>query len=427
MRRTLIGVDRKKNSKKSQVSSSESKDKKSTLIKTQSDFEKEFDIPSYDEYKIKDTNSIMDYDDEDVETKMIRLVFLKKRGENMKDKINIKKKYVSRKSDNYSKMQKINIAVNMLEKLRIRRKKKLLFKYMKAKKFTLGLKIASNFLNKIKKYIMKVYIKNVYNLVFANNKSEGPRESLISRNKKGNLMIYSPQLSNKKIKKFKFPKVLKLDLVSKKTGQNKNGGVGTIYQRVEKDIENEKILGYKLRKLNNIKKKEREYMTRMNQKKKKLRQEIELYKRNNNISDDDISQIKKNNNISDTESNFFSNDNSNKSGTFHLGTTIKTEELSKVSRKKKQQKTTKEHKLSQILKGIKQDEKEKENENNEEIYNIKKKNLNTSENRNENNFFLRNSVKNVRSNKKLDKTDSKNLRVSMRLIRINSSNKLMKE
>ena len=103
MRRTLIAGDRKKNSKKSQVSSSESKDKKSTLIKTQSDFEKEFDIPSYDEYKIKDTNSIMDYDDEDVETKMIRLVFLKKKGENMKDKINIKKKYVSRKSDNYSK------------------------------------------------------------------------------------------------------------------------------------------------------------------------------------------------------------------------------------------------------------------------------------------------------------------------------------
>ena len=427
MRRTLIAGDRKKNSKKSQVSSSESKDKKSTLIKTQSDFEKEFDIPSYDEYKIKDTNSIMDYDDEDVETKMIRLVFLKKRGENMKDKINIKKKYVSRKSDNYSKMQKIKIAVNLLEKLRIRRKKKVLFKYMKAKKFTLGLKIASNFLNKIKKYIMKVYIKNVYNLVFANNKSEGPRESLISRNKKGNLMMYSPQLSNKKIKKFKFPKVLKLDFVSKKTGQNKNGGVGTIYQRVEKDIENEKILGYKLRKLNNIKKKEREYMTRMNQKKKKLRQEIELYKKNNNIGDVDVSQIKKNNNISDTDTDsyFFSNDNSNKSETFHLGTAIKSEESFKITRKKKQQKTTKEVKSSKILKGIKQATKEKENY--EDIYSINKKKSNISKNRIEKNNLLRGSVQNVRSNKKLDKSDSKKMRRSLGLTGINFRNKLSKE
>ena len=79
MRKTLIVGDRKKGTKKSQVSSSESKDKKSTLIKTQSDLEKELEIPSYDEFKIKDNDSLMEYDDEDVETKMIRLVFLKKK------------------------------------------------------------------------------------------------------------------------------------------------------------------------------------------------------------------------------------------------------------------------------------------------------------------------------------------------------------
>ena len=422
MRKTLIVGDRKKGTKKSQVSSSESKDKKSTLIKTQSDLEKELEIPSYDEFKIKDNDSLMEYDDEDVETKMIRLVFLKKRGENIKDKINLKKKSISKKSDNFSKMQKIKMAVNLLEKLKFRRKKKILFKFLKAKKYTLQLKIAANFLNKIKKYIIKTYIKDVYNLAFPKIKNEKPRESLISKAK--NRMIYSPQFSNKKVKKFKFPnKMLKLELLSKKTNTNQKGGVETILERVKKEKQKEKILGEKLRKLDNIRKREREYITRMNIKKKKIKQEIELYKKNNNISDnDDMSQIKQ---ISDGGTIIFSNDNSGKLGSFHFDSSIKTDELSRITRKKKQQKTTKEIKLSQILKETKHDNKINENES--EIYSFNRKKLNTSENRNDNNFFLRNSVKNIRSNKKLDKANSKSLRKSMKPGEINFRNKLTKD
>ena len=422
MRKTLIVGDRKKGTKKSQVSSSESKDKKSTLIKTQSDLEKELEIPSYDEFKIKDNDSLMDYDDEDVETKMIRLVFLKKRGENIKDKINLKKKSISKKSDNFSKMQKIKMAVNLLEKLKFRRKKKILFKFLKAKKYTLQLKIAANFLNKIKKYIIKTYIKDVYNLAFPKIKNEKPRESLISKAK--NRMIYSPQFSNKKVKKFKFPnKMLKLELLSKKSNTNQKGGVETILERVKKEKQKEKILGEKLRKLDNIRKREREYITRMNIKKKKIKQEIELYKKNNNISDnDDMSQIKQ---ISDGGTIIFSNDNSGKLGSFHFDSSIKTDELSRITRKKKQQKTTKEIKLSQILKETKHDNYRNENES--EIYSFNRKKLNTSENRNDNNFFLRNSVKNIRSNKKLDKANSKSLRKSMKPGEINFRNKLTKD
>ena len=61
--------------------------------------------------------------------------------------------------------------MSILEKWKLKKKKKILFKYLKGKKITLGLKIASNFFNKIKKYIMKVYIKNVYSYVFPNIKN----------------------------------------------------------------------------------------------------------------------------------------------------------------------------------------------------------------------------------------------------------------
>ena len=372
-----MGDDRKKSTKKSLVSSSESKDKKSSLIKTQIDLEKEFEIPSYDEYKIKDNDSINEYDDEDIETKMIRLVFLKKKGENIKDKINIKKKVISKKSDNLSKMQKIKIAIGILEKWKLKRKKKLLFKYLKQKKFSLGLKIALNFYNKIKKYIMKIYIKEIYDFIFPNNKIEKAKESLISRNKNKNLVMFSPQISNKKIKKFKFPKkVSKLELFTKKTSaKEKKGGVENIFERVKKEKEKEKILGEKLKKLENIKKREREYILRIAQKKKKIKHEIEIYKKNNNISDDAVSQIKQINNISSTGSNFFSNNNSSKLGTFHLDTTIVTGKFSNISRKKNRQKTTKELKLSQIIKGSKQDKKEDLSD----IYSFNKKKLNISE------------------------------------------------
>ena len=417
MKKNNIG-DKKKNTKKSQLSSSES-NKKSTIIKSQIDWEKEFEIPSYDEYRIKD--SLMEYDDEDIETKMIRLVFLKKKGENIKDKISIKKKLRPTRGDNLSRLQKIRLAVSMLEKLKLKKKKKILFKYLKGKKITLGLKIASNFFNKIKKYIMKVYMKKVFNFVFPNVKKENQRDSIISKNKNKSIFIFSPQYSNKKLKKFKFPtKPLKLELLTKKTHMNKKRGVENILERIEKEKEKEKILGEKLRKLSNLKKREKEYISRIDQKKKKIRQEIELYKKNNNISDDDISQIKQINNISDGGSSFFSNDNSSKFGTLNLNNSVKTDEILKLPRKKGK-KLNKELKLSQIVKGTKKYKKDEDSE----IYSFNKKKLNTSENSKED-FFLRNSVKNVRSKKKFEMTGSKKSKIRMRLSSINFKNNFTK-
>ena len=123
MRKSSI-IERKKGTKKSQVST-ESKDKKSTLIKTTSEIEKELEIPSYDEFRIKDNDSLMDYDDEDIESKMIRLVFLKQKGENIKDKINLRKKVIPKKNEYLLKKQRVKIAISILEKLEFRRKAKL--------------------------------------------------------------------------------------------------------------------------------------------------------------------------------------------------------------------------------------------------------------------------------------------------------------
>ena len=88
MRRKTI-FERNKDKKRSK-DSSENKEKK--LIKTQSEIEKELDIRSYSEYRIKDDDSMIDYEEEDIEAKMIRLIILKKTGGNIKDNINIVKR-----------------------------------------------------------------------------------------------------------------------------------------------------------------------------------------------------------------------------------------------------------------------------------------------------------------------------------------------
>ena len=48
--------------------------------KTQTDIEKELNIRSYSEYRIKD-DSMFNYVNEDIETKMIRLIIVKKKEE----------------------------------------------------------------------------------------------------------------------------------------------------------------------------------------------------------------------------------------------------------------------------------------------------------------------------------------------------------
>ena len=115
---------------------------------------------------------MMEYDYDDMETKMIRLMFLKKKGENIRDRKNLRRKTILNKNEYLPKMQRIKKAINILENLEIQRKKDLLFKYMSRKKISLGLKLAKNLIYKIKKFILNSYVKNVYFFVFSKNKKE---------------------------------------------------------------------------------------------------------------------------------------------------------------------------------------------------------------------------------------------------------------
>ena len=108
----------------------------------------------------------MDYDDEDIESKMIRLVFLKQKGENIKDKINLRKKVKPKGGGYLLKKQRVKIAISILEKLEFRKRAKLFFKYINKKKISLMLKVAANLFYKIKKYIFITYIKKVYYFIF---------------------------------------------------------------------------------------------------------------------------------------------------------------------------------------------------------------------------------------------------------------------
>ena len=72
MRKTY--TEKKRKSKFNIDPNNSNKIKEKEAIKTQSDIEKELDIRSYSEYRIKDDDSSKDYVDEDVEAKMRRLV-----------------------------------------------------------------------------------------------------------------------------------------------------------------------------------------------------------------------------------------------------------------------------------------------------------------------------------------------------------------
>ena len=127
MRRSFL---EKKKVKKNSTSSLREK----KIIKTQSEIEKELNIRSYSEYKIKDEDSMFDYDDEDIESKMIRLVILKKQGGNVLDNINIPKKKISKKEFS-SKILKIEKALSILENIFYKKKKKKTFKKIKKENF----------------------------------------------------------------------------------------------------------------------------------------------------------------------------------------------------------------------------------------------------------------------------------------------------
>ena len=86
-RRSVVEKMRYKNKLRNSIDKQEKK-----IIKSQNEIEKELNIRSYSEYKIKDDDSMLNDDEEDIETKMIRLVILKKKGGNVLQNMNITKK-----------------------------------------------------------------------------------------------------------------------------------------------------------------------------------------------------------------------------------------------------------------------------------------------------------------------------------------------
>ena len=152
-------LDKNKEKDKS-VSGTDIKDRKST--KSQSEIEKELEIRSYNEYKIKDDISINQYEDENIEDKLIRLVNIKKKGGNVKENLNLIKKNNKKKAS--SKLSKIKKALLVLDKLNIQHQKRNIFRKLKSKGISpYTKKITLIFLQKFKKYIIKVYLKAFYN------------------------------------------------------------------------------------------------------------------------------------------------------------------------------------------------------------------------------------------------------------------------
>ena len=128
-----------KNREKSKTnSSSDNKEKK--IIKTQSEIEKELNIRSYSEYRVKDDDSMYEYEDEDIEDKMIRLVILKKKGLNIKENLNLIKKKIIKKKPPLSKLPVIKQALSILEHIDIQKKIRNFFRKLKAKSISVHLK-----------------------------------------------------------------------------------------------------------------------------------------------------------------------------------------------------------------------------------------------------------------------------------------------
>jgi hypothetical protein len=118
-------------------------------------------------------------------------------------------------------------------------------------------------------------------------------------NKSKNNLIMTPQTINKKIKKCKLHnnKNIKLELITKNTSHNKKGGIETLLAKMEKEKEKEKekqqtdisknnIIKEKLQLLDNLKKKEKEYLLKIREKKKALTNEINFFKKKLDINEE---------------------------------------------------------------------------------------------------------------------------------------------
>jgi hypothetical protein len=228
-----VNIDPKKNN-----GSSDNKENK--IIKTQSEIEKDLNIRSYSEFRIKDDDSLMNYEDEDIESKMIRLVILKKKGGNILENINKKKKNIKEIPSLMTKVQK---ALFLMEKIEIHLKIRKFLKKLKLKRNSIFFRKAIiSVIQKLKKYIKEIYLKKYYKKLFQYLHNYN-KEPIIQNNKevlndsKNDSILLSPHTSKKKIKKFKIHnnKNIKVELITKKSGNQKRSGVDFLLAKLEKE------------------------------------------------------------------------------------------------------------------------------------------------------------------------------------------------
>ena len=419
--------DNKKNIKDNKNNKKDNKNNKDNrLIKTQSEIEKEFDIRSYSEYRIKEDDSSKDYVDEDIETKMIRLVILKRKGGNVLDNINLIKKKLTKKD-----IENISKALNILENIDARRKIRNFFKKLKSKISIHYKKIMFIFFQQFKKIIMQIFIKKYFYMIIEHLTNY--KEILNKTNNQS--LLYSRQGSRKKIKKYKMPtnKNMKVELVVKKYG-HKRSGIDTILEKIEKEkvkqsnISNFNNIEQKLRKTNTFNSKENHYSSKNNSQKKKFKHTNSIYKSKiskNEQSDKDssffsgqspseIGSIRKNKKKNNGSLSEVLSSNDNGSSNTTINEVIKLKESNN-----KENKEIKEDELYSInSEGESKESKEsKENKENKEYEKLNKSKKEIDPN------WMRNSVKSLHT-KKLEKPESrKNLRISFKLSGLNFKQK----
>ena len=211
-RRSVVEKMRYKNKLRNSIDKQEKK-----IIKSQNEIEKELNIRSYSEYKIKDDDSMLNDDEEDIETKMIRLVILKKKGGNVLQNMNIPKKK-HKKKELHSKLPKIKQALSILEIINIKRRIKNFLKNLKLKKVSVNLqKNFQIFFQNLKKFILETYIKNIFHTLLQYYQHNNNFKELLKKHKKNNLLI-SPIIGKKKVNKLKLHnnKNIKFELITKK-------------------------------------------------------------------------------------------------------------------------------------------------------------------------------------------------------------------
>ena len=288
------------------------KEKEKKLIKTQSELEKEYDIRSYSEYRIKDDDSTKDYINEDVEAKMIRLVSLKKKGGNVLDNINLVRKKIKPKD-----FPKINKALSIIEKIDIKRKIKKFFIKLKTKRKPVHIKLITiDFIQKLKKCIWKIYLKRYF--FYLNKSMGGNLEEAVSKaksKKNNNSILISPHASRKKLKKYN-NKSIKFDLITKKSSLKKKNGIDYILEKIEKEKEEQKLKQSNLSNLNSVNEKVKKSQVHSKKdeffkntkivKKKKSHKDIKIYKTKLSEKEKSLKDIKSKSNISAKDSSFFS-------------------------------------------------------------------------------------------------------------------------